>query len=230
MSKIFVILPSVLSTIEGCFVQIYYYEIMERLLSALSRGFLCRTRLFKKCKEFLCFAQMHQLWLWKLLMCFQTKPLTIILKVINLVLQFWIIPHLVFTVLRKCSQIVQEKNAICQRPHEILNQGYGCWGISGIGITNLDLLHTIVIDYSTSSFMMRRFSSKKFNLVIFQEKYFPQTVNVTPQWYVQSNQNVYFFNVSPGTRETCLREWRILSRKLFCLVFSPEIRKPSSPF
>ena len=25
---------------------------------------------------------------------------------------------------------------------------------------------------------------------------------VTPQWYVQSNQNGYFFNASPGTQET----------------------------
>ena len=32
---------------------------------------------------------------------------------------------------------------------------------------------------------------------------------VTPQWYVRSNQNGYFFNASPETRETRLREWRI---------------------
>ena len=40
-----------------------------------------------------------------------------------------------------------------QRPHEILNQGCGCWGTSGTGITNLDLLHTVVVDYRTSRFM-----------------------------------------------------------------------------
>ena len=31
---------------------------------------------------------------------------------------------------------------------------------------------------------------------------------VMPQWYVQSNQNGYFFNASPGTQETHSREWR----------------------
>ena len=29
-----------------------------------------------------------------------------------------------------------------QKPNEILNQGCGCWGTSGIGINNLALLHS----------------------------------------------------------------------------------------
>ena len=44
-----------------------------------------------------------------------------------------------------------------QIPHEILNQGCGCWGTSGIGITNLALLHTVVVNYRNSRFMMRNF-------------------------------------------------------------------------
>ena len=102
------ILCSIMSTIGGFFIDIYYCEITERLLSVLSWGLLQCVRLFKKRKEFLCFAQMHQLWLWKLLMCFQNKSLTIILKVINMVLRFWIIPHLVFTVLRQCIKMYRK--------------------------------------------------------------------------------------------------------------------------
>ena len=37
-----------------------------------------------------------------------------------------------------CTRSMQKKCAgkhyNCQRPHEILNQGCGCWGTSGIGI------------------------------------------------------------------------------------------------
>ena len=52
---------------------------------------------------------------------------------------------------------------------------------------------------------------------------------VTPQWYVQSNQNGNLFNLSPGTQETCSRKWRRWLKKLFCLIFSSERRKPSPP-
>ena len=86
-----------------------------------------------------------------------------ILKLINLVLQFLIIPHLVFTLIRQCRQRVQEK-LNCHIPHEIMNQLYDCWGTSGIGITNLVILHTGAVDYRNSRFAMRKFSSNKFNL------------------------------------------------------------------
>ena len=66
-----------------------------------------------------------------------------------------------------------------QRSHEMLNQGCGCWGTSGIGITNFYLFHTVVAYYRTYRFMMRKFLSNKFNLGIFQDKYLPQTIPVT---------------------------------------------------
>ena len=43
---------------------------------------------------------------------------------------------------------------------------------------------------------------------------------------MQSNQNGYFFNVSIGTRETRLWEWKRWFEKPFCLVFSSEIQIP----
>ena len=67
---------------------------------------------------------------------------------------------------KKCTG----KNIIRQRTHETLNQGCGCWVTSGVRITNLAPLHTIVVDYRTSSFMMGKFLSNKFNLDIFQDK------------------------------------------------------------
>ena len=61
------------------------------------------------------------------------------------------------------NQVIQTKCIVrycdCQIPHEMMNQGCGCWGTSGIGITNLYLLNNIVVDYRTSSFMMSNFSS-----------------------------------------------------------------------
>lgn len=65
-----------------------------------------------------------------------------------------------------------------QRPQQLLNQGCGCWGTSGIGITNLALLHTVVVD-TPEPIMMRNFSSNKFNLDTFQDRPFPQNVQVT---------------------------------------------------
>ena len=134
-----------MSSIGGCSIEIHYCEIMKQLLSALSWGLLRRIWLFKKWKKFLCFAQMHQLWLWQLLLCFQDISLTMIFNEINMVLQFWIIPHLVFSVLRQCIKCTGK---YCDRqiPHEMLNQGCGCWVTSGIRITNFDLLHTVVVD------------------------------------------------------------------------------------
>ena len=38
------------------------------------------------------------------------------------------------------------KNCNSQIPHEMINQGYGCWITSGTGITNLALLRTFVVD------------------------------------------------------------------------------------
>ena len=49
---------------------------------------------------------------------------------------------------------------------------------------------------------------------------------VTPIWHTQSNQSGYFFNASPGTRGMSFPEWRILSRKKICLVFSSERKIP----
>ena len=46
----------------------------------------------------------------------------------------------------------------------MLNQGCGCLGTSGIGINNFSLLNTIVVDYRTYRFMMKKFLSKKINL------------------------------------------------------------------
>ena len=56
------------------------------------------------------------------------------------------------------------KHCNFQRPHEIMNQKSGIWGTSVIVITNLDILHTVVVDYSTSRFMMRTFLTNRFNL------------------------------------------------------------------
>ena len=112
MRKIFVILLSTKRTIVGCSIDICYCKIMERLLSALSWGLLLCIWLFNKLNEFLWFSQMHHLWLWKILMWFQTIYLTMILRVINLVLQSWIIPHLVFIVLRQYRQNVQDNIVI----------------------------------------------------------------------------------------------------------------------
>ena len=61
----------------------------------------------------------------------------------------------------------------------MLNQVCGYWGTSFIGITNLDLIYTTVVGYRTSIFMMRKISSNKFNLDIFQYKYFAKTIPVT---------------------------------------------------
>ena len=155
---------SIMSTIEGCFIEICYCKIMERLLSETSWVFLRHIRLLNKCKGFIWFSQMHLIWLWKLLICFQNISLRIILKLINLVLKFWIIPRLVFTVIRRCRKNEEVKHGNRQRPHEILNQGCGRWGTSGIAIANLYLLHTVVVYYRNSSFKMRKFSSNKFNL------------------------------------------------------------------
>ena len=64
-----------------------------------------------------------------------------------------------------CNQAMQTKRTgekfDPQIPHEILNKGYECWGTSGIKITNLDLLHTVVVDYRTSIFLMRKFLSNE---------------------------------------------------------------------
>ena len=78
-----------------------------------------------------------------------------------------------------------------QRPHELLNQGCGCWGTSGIGITNLALLHTVVVESRNNArFMMRSFSSNRFNLDTFQDKSFPQTVPVTSLEHTEASDKL----------------------------------------
>ena len=74
----------------------------------------------------------------------------------------------------------------------MLNQGCGCWGTSGIVITNLDLLHTVVVDYRTYSFMMKKNLSKKFNLDLFQDKYFLQTVQVAALEHNDASDNLEY--------------------------------------
>ena len=66
-----------------------------------------------------------------------------------------------------------------QRPIELINQGCGCWGTTGIGISNLALMHTVVVRCRNVEFVMRNFSSNKFNLNTFLDKQFPQNVPVT---------------------------------------------------
>ena len=91
------------------------------------------------------------------------------------------------------TQAMQKKNTgrhyDRQRPHEMPNQGCGCWGTSGIRITNLDILNTVVVVYRTSRFMMRKFSSNKLNLDIFQDKSFPQTVPVIALEHTDARNN-----------------------------------------
>ena len=79
-----------------------------------------------------------------------------------------------------------------QIPHGIMNQGCVCWGTSGIGITNLSLSYNVVVCYRTYSLMMREFSSKNFNLGIFQDKYFPQTIPVTELEHTYAKNNLEY--------------------------------------
>ena len=72
----------------------------------------------------------------------------------------------------------------------MLNQGCGCWCSSGIVITKFSPLHTVVVDYRTSRFMMRKFSSKKSNYDIFQDKYFPQIVPVIVLEHTDARDNI----------------------------------------
>ena len=77
-----------------------------------------------------------------------------------------------------------------QRVHEVLNQGCGCWGTSGIGISNLALVHTIVVDDGNIQFTMRSFSSNRFNLDIFQDRNFCQNVPVTALEHTDASDNL----------------------------------------
>ena len=81
------------------------------------------------------------------------------------------------------------KHCDCQRPNEMLNQRCGFWGTSSIRITNLALLYNVVVDYRTSSFMMRIFFSNRLNLDI-QVKSFPQTVPITALDHTDSSDNL----------------------------------------
>ena len=105
---------------------------------------------------------------------------------------------MVFTVIRRCRKNEEVKHGNHQRPHEILNQGCGRWGTSGIAIANLYLLHTVVVYYRNSSFKMRKFSSNKFNLYIFQDKYLPQTVPVTALEHTDAS------DILEDTNENCV--------------------------
>ena len=63
-----------------------------------------------------------------------------------------------------------------QRPKE---QGCGYWGTSGVVITNLALLHTASVVDGNTQFMIRNFSSNRFDLdIFFQDISFPQTVQL----------------------------------------------------
>ena len=92
-----------------------------------------------------------------------------------------------------CTQAMQTKctknNSNNQRPLEILNQGCGCWGASGTGITNFYPLHTVVVGYRTSRLTMSKFLPNKFNLDIFQDTYFPQTVSVIALEHTDASDN-----------------------------------------
>ena len=63
-------------------------------------------------------------------------------------------------------------------------------GASVIGITNFCLFPTFVVDYRNFIFMMRKFSSDKFNLDILQDEYFPQNVPVTALYHTYARDNL----------------------------------------
>ena len=92
-----------------------------------------------------------------------------------------------------CTQKIQTKctgkHCDCQILHEIFNQVCQCWGTSGIGIANFSLLRTFVVDYRTSIFTVKKFSSKN-SIWIFQGKYFPQTVPLTALEHTDARDNI----------------------------------------
>ena len=134
---------------------------------------------------------MNQIWLWQLLRCFQTISLTVILEVINLVLQFWIIPHLVFTILRQCRKNVQE-NKLIAKDHMKLWIKYMDVGVLEVSESPISL-------YCILLYLIRWIPASwwgKFcltNLIwIFQDKYFPQTVQVTVIENIDARDNLVY--------------------------------------
>ena len=121
---------------------------MERLRSALSLGFLRHIHLFNKCKKFLRFI---------IYTSFDYDN--------NNFFPSYIIKNNVegdksgIAILNNttlgihCTQEMQTKWTVkcydCLRTHKMPNQGFVCWGTSGIEINNLALLNTVVADICT---------------------------------------------------------------------------------
>ena len=63
-------------------------------------------------------------------------------------------------------------------------------GTPGTKLTSLALLHTVVVDYSTSNFIMRKILSNKFNLDILKDKYFLETVPIIALENINDSDNI----------------------------------------